>query len=378
MGTTFLHNTFFPLIRAGLGLVPDKAAMPADIDYARLMEIAQKQAVLPLIREGLATLQLHGEGPDAVQERCMNDIYLFVHRDEALGAIKRCFEKNGIDYVLLKGAVLRDLYPEQWMRTSCDIDVLVREEAVESAVDALRRETDFQVLNRSYHDVAMAVPNVHLELHFNIKEDMEAIDGLLSTAWEHATRQGETHQYVFSPEFQVFHVVAHMAYHFVHGGLGVRPYLDLWLLRHKTTYDETAVQAMCEQCGLSMFYEKCGALGAVWLEGAAHDAVTAALEQYSIGGGVFGSRKNITLAIQRRHRGGRYYLSRLFMDRRRLEVRYPRLKQHPGLLPFYQGKRWVDAVLHRQASVKNEIAILKHTKQQEIQSLNELFDSVGL
>ena len=34
-----------------------------------------------------------------------------------------------------------------------------------------------------------------------------------------------------TPEYLIFHNVAHMSYHFSHGGLGVRPYIDLYLLR---------------------------------------------------------------------------------------------------------------------------------------------------
>ena len=35
------------------------------------------------------------------------------------------FEANAIPYIPLKGAVIRELYPEPWMRSSCDIDILV-------------------------------------------------------------------------------------------------------------------------------------------------------------------------------------------------------------------------------------------------------------
>ena len=225
MQDSFLTEELFPLIRAGLGL-PLGVNVQEELDYERIIEIARKQAILPIIREGLNTLNPQGEGSDRVQIMCMNDIYLFVHRDSALDSIRDCFEKNCIDFVLLKGSVLRNLYPEQWMRTSCDIDVLVREEDLDNAVSALQKETDFKYAKRLYHDVSLIIPNVHLELHFSIKENMDNIDKLLCKAWEYAIKQEGSMQYCFSPEYQIFHVVAHMSYHFVHGGLGIRPYID--------------------------------------------------------------------------------------------------------------------------------------------------------
>ena len=41
------------------------------------------------------------------------------------GRVRKCLEEAEIPFILLKGAVVRDFYPEAWMRTSSDIDVLV-------------------------------------------------------------------------------------------------------------------------------------------------------------------------------------------------------------------------------------------------------------
>jgi hypothetical protein len=39
-------------------------------------------------------------------------------------------EKAKIPHIPLKGSVLRKLYKEPWLRTSCDIDILVQEETL--------------------------------------------------------------------------------------------------------------------------------------------------------------------------------------------------------------------------------------------------------
>lgn len=111
-----------------------------------------------------------------VRNKCLKDYYLFAHKDYALETIKSCFEKHDIEYILLKGSVLRDLYPDKWMRTSCDIDVLIKEEKLERAVSALEQETDFRYIKRLYHDVSLSTYNVHLELHFSIKENTHIRD----------------------------------------------------------------------------------------------------------------------------------------------------------------------------------------------------------
>ena len=380
MNEEFFRNTFFPLIRAGLRLSNEGVAFDKT-DYSKLVGTAKDQAVLPIVTEGLRNLEIADNDPEFAQELCDicdTDIALFLHRDIALENIKKCFEKHEIDYVFLKGSELKDLYPEPWMRTSCDIDVLVREEDVDEAVSALKKETDFEYQNRSFHDVFLTSENVNLELHFNINENMESIDKLLSKAWENTVKCGESHQFCFTAEYRIFHIIAHMFYHFAHGGLGIRPYIDLWLLRHKTEFDDNAVRTMCDQCGILKFYEKSCELSEVWLEKSEHDNVTRQLEQYCLNGGVFGSKKNRVLAIKRKHKGIRYFFSRMFVSKKSLQITYPGLKKHPNLIFLYQIRRWIDAIIHSRSKIKNEITILKNSNDEEVESISQLFDYFGV
>ena len=376
MNEQFLKDTFFPIIRSGLNIATE--SVPVSIDYNLLMEIADKQKVLPIVQMGLFAMHLEGEEVRAVSNKCLKDIYLFANRDYAIETIKSCFEKHKIEYVLLKGSVLRNLYPEQWMRTCCDVDVLIKEEKLEKAVSALQTETDFQFVKRLYHDVSMSTSKVHLELHFNIKENMDNIDKLLSNAWDYAVPQQGTNQFVFTPEYQIFHVIAHMSYHFIRGGLGIRPYLDLWLLRHKTRFDDTVVKEMCEQCGILKFYEECCNLSDVWLSNREHTPITKALEKYSFDGGVFGSRKNASIAELRNNKGIKYYFKRIFLKKKSLEFIFPKLKKYPILLPYYQVKRWIIAITSKRARVRDEIRMIRKIEDNEVNSIQELFNHIGL
>jgi len=183
---------------------------------------------------------------------------------------------------------------------------------LDRAVEELESHTDFKMDHRAYHDILMLRRFVHLELHFSIKENADNIDRVLSRAWEYAELLGEGHRYVFSPEFQIFHIVAHMSYHFLHGGLGVRPFLDLWLLRNKTEYDEEQVEHLCWECGILKFYEECCSLANAWRGNGEYTETAELLEQFCLSGGVFGNREFGNAARQREHRGFNYILSRVF------------------------------------------------------------------
>ena len=49
--------------------------------------------------------------------------------------LKEALEKAEIPFLPLKGSVIRKYYPEPWMRTSCDIDLLIHKEEADNVVN---------------------------------------------------------------------------------------------------------------------------------------------------------------------------------------------------------------------------------------------------
>ena len=76
-----------------------------------------------------------------VKEKFDEQIFTAVYRYEninyELERLKETLEEAKIPFIPLKGSVIRKYYPEPWMRTSCDIDILVREEDLNLAVRTL-------------------------------------------------------------------------------------------------------------------------------------------------------------------------------------------------------------------------------------------------
>lgn len=124
------------------------------------------------------------------------DLRLYVLLNDALQKIETALNEEQIPYIPLKGSVLRNLYPAPDMRTSSDIDVLVHEEDIDKAVDAIESATNFEMDHRAYHDISMLNKSVHLELHFSIKENDENLDSVLSRAWEYeVSTEGSRYAY---------------------------------------------------------------------------------------------------------------------------------------------------------------------------------------
>ena len=72
-------------------------------------------------------------------------IYRYEQSRYELNRICKTLNDAQISFVPLKGAVIRNYYSEPWLRTSCDIDVLVREEDLKQAVKVLVSELHYVV-----------------------------------------------------------------------------------------------------------------------------------------------------------------------------------------------------------------------------------------
>ena len=351
----------------------------SDKEYYELIEIGKKQSILPIIYCGLKNMGWSQNQLKAISDACNKDLFAFIQQNEALKKVGSVFDQAEIPYIFLKGAILRNLYPSPEMRTSHDIDVLVHEQDINQAIEILESSTDFKLMKQGYHDFTLLNgKGVQLELHFNIKENAENIDRLLEKAWDYAEPVGKELRFEFTNEFQVFYITAHMSHHFLHGGLGIRPFIDLWLLRKKTVYDEATVRDMCSECGILKFYEECCNLSEVWLGDQKHTETTKMLEQFCLSGGVFGSAEFKNAARQREQRGVKYILSRVFPPAYQVKEFYKDDSGKEHILPYYYVKRWLSwGSKARRKEMNKQIHSVLNIDRSYLDSAEELLARLG-
>lgn len=373
-----IHDILFSAIRCGME--QDISNIELSMEACNsLLEISIGQSILPVVYRGLKRMNIPADCINQFDRAWIRNVFWHSQRQEALRKITSALDDAQIPYVPLKGAVLQYLYPVPNMRTSGDIDILTREEDLDRAVHAIEENAGFSYVQRNYHDVNMTNSRVVLELHFSIKENMENIDKLLSKAWDYAEPTGEGYRYSFTPEYQVFHVIAHMSYHLVHGGLGIRPFLDLWLLKNKTNFDEDVVRRMCDDCGILTFYEKSYELVDAWMSGKPVPDDLVLLEEYCLSGGVFGSIESTSASRLRKKGKSDYVMSRLIVSQDVLEDQYPELRDKPFLMPVYQMKRWMRLLdKEKRAGAMREIDGISKVKDGEIEKFDEMLRGVGV
>ena len=321
-----------------------------------------------------------------VKEKFDEQIFTAVYRYEninyELERLKETLEEAKIPFIPLKGSVIRKYYPEPWMRTSCDIDILVKEKDADNAAEYLQTQLQYGVDRKGQHDVSMfTASNVHVELHFKLLDsDFKQVKDLMDVWSGDEISLLSDSEYQMSKELFLLYHIYHMAKHFVHGGCGIKPFIDLWIIKNKVGFDEEKAQKMLQESGLLTFYERSTDLVNVWFEDKDHSEITQEMEDYILQGGVYGTLKQ-NLAMSQNKKGGkfRHLMSRIFLSYKDMEVYYPSLKKCPILFPFYQVRRWCRILFcgGRKAAM-NEIKVNKNITTEEQERAKKLLEELNL
>lgn len=351
----------------------------------KVFALADKYDLAHLLSIALNKLELE---QTAITKRCMQQqmlaTYRYIQLSHEQEAIAKVLEEGEIPFIPLKGAVLREFYPEDWMRTSCDVDILIHEENLERATDLLQTKLEYTPKGKTAHDVSFDSPgDVHLELHYCVMEKSELgmLPAVMETIWEEAMPvKGKQYHMVLSDAMFYCYHIAHMAKHFGIGGCGMRPFLDIWVLRYSMDYVRNEREELLRKSGLLSFAKAAEKLSDIWFSGAEKDPISAQLEQYILCGGLYGGVENRIAAEHTRNvKGFRYVLSRLFLPYDIMKVQFPVLERQKWLLPFCQVGRWFrrlfDGGAYRAAK---ELQVNTSLPAERVQTTQELLQHLGL
>ncbi len=335
------------ILRSELQQIPLDPTVAAELTPERCRELyvlAKSHDLAHIVASSLDKLGLMGT--DEVSRKLQKQAMIAVYRCEqfryAFGEICGALNAAEVDYIPLKGSVIRPYYPEESMRTSSDIDILIRKEDIPRAEAAVSERLSYQRSGESLCEISYSSPaGVHLELHYydpqGNSDDMEFFSGV----WEHCLA-GDGARYDLPADLFLGYHIAHMAKHFRHGGCGLRPFMDLWIMEHKMGIDPHAADAVLGESGFLQFAKASFALSNVWFGDAEHTPLTQDLSDYLMHAGVYGSLENQSAVTHVKTGGGaKTFFFRVFPPYGQMIKIYPSLRSAPVLYPFYIIRRWL-------------------------------------
>lgn len=267
-------------------------------------------------------------------------LYTRAQQNYTYKAIVELFNRNLIYFLPLKGLAIKDFYDVPELRFSCDLDILVKNKDFHKACILLQKDGWITDGTMNFHDMHFYKGQIHLELHFNICEDMPNIDVVLADVWKNVEAK-EQCELQMKPAFFLFHQIAHAYYHFIHGGCGIKAVLDIKILREKLEYNEESLTAYLRKTEIMEFYEDLLSLIDYWFGDKEPSRNDLEIEKFIVDGGAYGTKKNemIMGTIDP-------LFEKILLPTNVMYAYYPKLEAFHVLLPLYHLWRWCRAAVH--------------------------------
>ena len=99
-----------------------------------------------------------------IRKKLYGAVLVSMRQIDAFNRLCRIFCENEIDYMPLKGCVLKELYPSDELRSMGDIDILIRTEQY-GRIRSLMLAEGFQEGAESDHEYHWSSSSAHIELH---------------------------------------------------------------------------------------------------------------------------------------------------------------------------------------------------------------------
>ena len=311
-------------------------------------------------------------------------------KEQTVCFLKEVLNGNNIDFILIKGAVLRELYPIKELRTGSDTDVIIRNEDLKRCEQAFC-EMGCSIKTESVNVFSVYYKNQHIEMHSVNDYD----NPFFADIFDFCSKKGN--EYLISEEYHLLYVLCHIIKHFNFCGAGIKMFMDIdVLIRSIKNFDYDKFMAICRKINIETFAKASFALCRNWFATPvrseynfeSNKQLIELFETEIIRSGSFGfdsrdlGNHYINKGMGNNAKNGlvakfRALIIMIFPPKQYLKSRYAYLSKRPYLLPFAWLSRLCAGIFKRSAHSKNTIRSIIHTNS-ESEQYKKLLDELGI
>ena len=201
----------------------------------------------------------------ALEQEAMTFIIQDANQISEVETLMRAFDKHELSAIMLKGWIMKDLYPRTDLRSRADTDIFIHSQD-ELKIHEIIMSHGYATngLGEKKDTVYSKEPFITLEMHKNLfmyEDDWNKIFNEASGSmyiWNRVDQlDGYNHIYKMDVNMYYVYHIAHMVKHLVSGGggIGVKSILDLWMFRkaNEEKMDFAHIDADLQTLGLTQF-----------------------------------------------------------------------------------------------------------------------------
>ena len=238
-----------------------------EIDWKRLLTLADQHEVRGILYHQCKAF-IPAQHRARLAQLYAMELHSYQNRCRLFDALSAAFRAAGIPFFTVKGLDVAKLYPFPALRTMGDCDIVVKPE------DKKRAHEVFLAIgynNRLKEDMEWTYfkNGLEFELHHSLLYDergntKESVT-FCKSAWAHVTE--ENGRFVLNWSFHYIFLLLHLHKHLIHSGVGLRHFMDLYVVMRRVSLNWAWIDAELEKLGLLDFSRRCTELTEAWFVG---------------------------------------------------------------------------------------------------------------
>ncbi len=381
-----LQKTVITLVKSAI--LGEKLSLSEECDLEQILKIANKHQISTIIYYGAVNCGVDSKNAEmaALFTKTCENLAVSNQQDYHIKSLFKKFDIEKIEYMPLKGSLLRKLYPKGEMRIMGDADILIKTEQYDR-IRPIMEALGYTEKLESDHELVWYKKGMLIELHKRLipsyNKDYYAYFG---DGWQ-LSQKTDTSRYEMTNDDNMIYLFTHFAKHYRDAGIGIRHIVDLWVYRNKyKDLNEEYIKEELKKLKLYDFYLNIIKTINAWFCGGECDEIIDFITEVIFSSGVYGRKENHDLsATLKVSKGSSKKVARfiklwkeIFLPLNLMKKQYPILEKAAILLPFMWIARIFRTIFFRGEKIKNKSEVLKNTSAEKIENYENSLQFVGL
>lgn len=350
-----------------------------EIDEVNLYRLAKKHGLSHFLIDWARKSCKSQEIKNKIEQDYTNQIVKDTNENIEFKKILDAFEKNDIQTLVFKGFLMKAVYPQDYMRQMCDIDLLVFPKDFRKACCLLKDLGYEKHHNHEKHLVFIKHPFTTVEIHRKLVTEADLGHTYFNKEiWNFCIPyKNYKNIYQMTIEDNYIFCLVHLMLHFNSSGITVRHILDFYLydkaFQKDFNYDK--IKQKLEEFGIVKFEQEIRKIAYKWFGDQPYYDFNE-VEAFILRG--MSQENSILLSIDNRGSKVSCLVHMLFPKFYVMRTQYPMLEKAPVLLPF----AWLIRLAYPKGSSYkkrlNKVKLIQEAKNDDVNKVKEIYENLGI
>lgn len=368
---------FLELVSASINGLP-VSPCPENVNTDMLYKLSVQntvQGILYLAVQG-GSVTLSPENTEKLKKSYMATLAREASQQEELEYIRKAFNHEGIEFMLLKGSHLKALYPIPEMRFMVDMDVLVKEHHMDKGKNFILSRGFTQEMNNGKDIVLIKKPFLTIELHKMLFVEEYFMYPYFKSVWDRVEKC-DGYEYKMPDNDLYVYTLSHLAEHYLEAGSCFRPLMDLYLMEKKHSLDFEYIDAQFKEIGIDKFALKIRQLCKCAFENGEYNDDLKLMENYIVFGAPVKNADEIAKVARTNKSKSQRLIKSAFPGLKHMRLKYPILEKLPFLLPIFWAVRMLEFFVKKNDKMNENKTKLSNIDQKSVDIMKEIFEKSG-